>query len=114
LAILTIRVYYFTRRENANTFLDREISANKIIERGLYLMKQKIVAYPNINAELARAGLSFAMIADFMGITRQAIYNKLGGKAGVTLKDMEQIQEFFKVKGCGTFTLDYLFKKNDE
>lgn len=75
-------------------------------------MREKTVVYPNVYAELARAGLNVAMMADYMGVTRQAIYNKMGGKAGVTLKDMEQIQKFFIAKGCGTFTLDYLFEND--
>lgn len=66
--------------------------------------------YPNINAELSRNGLNAAMLADFLGMTRQNIYNKLNGKTTFTLKDMESIQEFFKVKTGGLFTLDYLFK----
>ena len=69
--------------------------------------------YPNIDAELARNGFTVADLAEFMGMTRQAIYNKLNGKAGFTLKDMEQVQEFFKVKDCGTFTLDYLFSNGE-
>ena len=72
-------------------------------------MKQKALFYPNVNAELARAGFNMATLADYMGVTRQAIHNKLSGKTGVTLKDMEQIQSFFIAKGCGTFSLDYLF-----
>lgn len=69
--------------------------------------------YPNINAELARAGLTAATLADYMGMTRQNVYNKLNGKAAFTLKDMETIQEFFKVKTGGNFTLDYLFKSGE-
>ena len=69
--------------------------------------------YPNIDAELARNGLTAAMLADFMGMTRQNVYNKLNGKAAVTLKDMEQVQEFFRVKAGGTFTLDYLFNSGE-
>lgn len=72
-------------------------------------MEQKKVLYPNICAELSRAGLTAAMMADYMGITRQAIYNKLGGKVCFRLKEMEQVKDFFIAKGCGTFTLDYLF-----
>lgn len=76
-------------------------------------MEQKTVLYPNISAELSRAGLNAAMLADFMGMTRQAIYNKLGGKAGFKLKEMKQVQEFFKAKGCGAFSLDYLFTNGE-
>lgn len=72
-------------------------------------MEQKDKLFPNIHAELARAGLDASTMADYLGITRQAIYNKLGGKTSFTLKDMKLIQSFFQAKGCGSFTLDYLF-----
>ena len=73
-------------------------------------MEIKTLVYPNINAELARSGLTVAMLASFMGMTTQNIYNKLNGKTAITQKDMKAIQEFFSVKGGGAFTLDYLFK----
>lgn len=72
-------------------------------------MGKNIVAYPNLKAELARCGLSVAMLADYMGMTHQNIYNKLNGKVVINNKDMRLIQEFFKAKGGGAFTLDYLF-----
>lgn len=71
-------------------------------------------AFPNVNAELARNGLNMATLADFMGMTRQNVYNKLNGKTVITLKDMELIQEFFKVKAAATFTLDYLFQNGSQ
>lgn len=76
-------------------------------------MERKTLLYPNIHAELARSGLTVIMLAEFMGMTTQNVYNKLNGKTAVTQKDMKTIQEFFSVKGCGTFTLDYLFKNED-
>lgn len=72
-------------------------------------MEQKKVLYPNIKAELSRAGLNAAMLAEFMGLTRQALYNKLSGKVCFRLKEMKLVQDFFIAKGCGNFTLDYLF-----
>lgn len=76
-------------------------------------MKKKALLYPNIHAELARNGLTVAMLADFMGMTTQNIYNKLNGKTAINQKDIKTIQEFFRVKGGGTFTLDYLFKSGE-
>lgn len=76
-------------------------------------MQKKTLLYPNIHAELARSGLTIAMLADFMGMTTQNIYNKLNGKTAITQKDMKTIQEFFRVKDSGTFTLDYLFKSGE-
>ena len=76
-------------------------------------MQKKTLLYPNIHAELARSGLTVAMLADFMGMTTQNIYNKLNGKIAINQRDMKTIQEFFRVKGGGTFTLDYLFKSGE-
>lgn len=68
--------------------------------------------YPNINAELSRNGFTLLMLAEHMGITRQALYKKLTGTTQFTAKDMQAIQNFFKLKGCGTLSLDYLFNIN--
>jgi hypothetical protein len=75
-------------------------------------MQKKTLLYPNISAEMARSGLTIAMLADFMGMTTQNVYNKFNGKTAITQRDMKSIQEFLRVKGGGTFTLDYLFNTN--
>lgn len=72
----------------------------------------KKLLYPNINAELARSGLNVIMLADFMGMSAQNLYKKLNGAINITEKDMNAIQNFFEVKECGAFTLDYLFTTN--
>lgn len=76
-------------------------------------MQKKTLLYPNIYAELARNGLTVATLADFMGMTVQNLYGKLRGNIALTEKDMKAIQEFFKAKGGGAFTLDYLFNNGD-
>lgn len=76
-------------------------------------MQKKTLLYPNIYAELARNGLTVATLADFMGMTAQNLYGKLRGNITLTEKDMKAIQEFFKAKGGGAFTLDYLFNNGD-
>lgn len=72
-------------------------------------MQQKLLLYPNLNAELVRNGLTVEMLADYMGMSKANVYNKINGRTVFNIKDMQTIQEFFKVKGGGTFTLDYLF-----
>lgn len=72
-------------------------------------MGTKIVVYPNLIAELARCGITLTSLANYMGISRSALYKKLDGKTAFTLKDMVAIQEIFNVKVGGAFTLDYLF-----
>jgi hypothetical protein len=76
-------------------------------------MERKTIVYPNLNAELARSGLTVAMLASFMGMTTQSIHNKLNGKTAINHRDMKAIQEFFKEKDGGYFSLDYLFKDGD-
>ena len=76
-------------------------------------MQRKTVLYPNIRAELARNGLTVSMLADYIGMTSQSVYNKLEGKTAITEKDMKNLQEFFKAKVGGTFTLDYLFSNGE-
>lgn len=76
-------------------------------------MQQKLLVYPNLNAELARNGLTVEILAEFMGMSKTNVYNKINGRTVFNLKDMQKIQEFFKVKGCGAFTLDYLFSNGE-
>ena len=72
-------------------------------------MGKKIVTYPNLRAELARAGLSVKDLAEYMHMTHQCIYKKFNGEIVLNEKDMRTIQEFLKANGGGAFTLDYLF-----
>lgn len=76
-------------------------------------MQRKKLVYPNIRAELARSGLTVPMLADYMGMTSQNLYNKLRGATSVSEGDMKKIQEFFIESGGGAFTLDYLFTNGD-
>jgi predicted transcriptional regulator len=71
-------------------------------------MQKKL--YPNIHAELARHGLTVTMLATYMGMTRQNVYYKLAGEINFSIKDMEAVQNFFKLKTGDSFSLDYLFK----
>lgn len=76
-------------------------------------MQQKLLVYPNLNAELVRNGLTVEMLADYMGMSKTNVYNKINGRTVFNLKDMQTIQEFFKAKGGGAFTLDYLFSNGE-
>lgn len=76
-------------------------------------MQQKLLVYPNLNAELVRNGLTVEMLADYMGMSKTNVYNKINGRTVFNLKDMQTIQEFFKAKGGGAFALDYLFSNGE-
>ena len=69
--------------------------------------------YNNINAELARAGVSTKELADFMGLSSQTVYGKLNGKITVTERDMRNVQNFFVEKTGGKFSFEYLFECKD-
>lgn len=61
--------------------------------------------FSNLRAELARKGLSGRAVADAIGITAQAFYDKMSGRSEFKRSEMFKIQElFFKDS-----TLDYLF-----
>lgn len=76
-------------------------------------MQQKILVFPNLNAELARNGLNVEMLANYMGMSKTNVYNKLNGRTRFNIKDMQAIQEFFKAEAGGAFTLDYLFNSGE-
>lgn len=75
-------------------------------------MREKTLLYPNLRAELSRNGLNTGELADYMGISRQSLYYKLKGAVQFNERDMKAVQEFFKAKGGGALTLDYIFKSN--
>lgn len=49
--------------------------------------------YPNLNAELARIGLSRVALATLIGRTPSTLSLKLAGKAPITLKEAAKIKE---------------------
>ena len=75
---------------------------------------KKVTLYPNLMAELARAGISLTKLAALMGMTRNNLYNKVNGLTNFTLKDITLIQEILRAnENGGDFSLDYLFAKSD-
>ena len=72
-------------------------------------MQNKAPLYPNVHAELARLGVTLWSLAEYMGTSPQNLHNKLRGITNLSVKDMKAIQEFLKVNGGESFTLDYLF-----
>lgn len=66
--------------------------------------------YPNLQAEIARLGITVVSLADALGISRQALYNKLRGTTDFTLTELRLIQDYLSKEAGGGFALDYLFK----
>lgn len=66
--------------------------------------------FKNLRAEMARMdNMSGRAVADAIGITAQAFYDKMSGRSEFKRSEMFKIQElFFK-----DLTIDYLFKLDD-
>lgn len=65
--------------------------------------------FPNLEAEMARAKITQAKLADMLGITPTTLSFKLNGKSTLSLKECVEI----KKKAFPDKTLDYLFQTDD-
>lgn len=65
--------------------------------------------FPNLEAEMARAKITQAKLADMLGITPTTLSFKLNGKSSLSLKECVEI----KKKAFPDKTLDYLFQTDD-
>lgn len=66
------------------------------------------IAYPNLEAEIARKGIKKKEICEFLGISYRSWSNKMKGVTPVTWPEVCKIQsEFFPY-----VSKDYLFKFN--
>lgn len=75
-------------------------------------MKQKNI-FPNLAAELTRAGLDVKNIAAATGKSKGAVYFKLHGINDFTLSEMEQIKNMLETVNASNLTLDYLFARGE-
>ena len=73
----------------------------------------KEVFYPNLEAEMVRAGLIKAELAANIGISKQSLDNKFKKKTEFTLNEMDLIKSHFETITGKEFTLDYLFERSD-
>lgn len=64
--------------------------------------------YRNLRAELARASMNQSDLADYLGISKESVKNKIGGKRDWKIREMREIQKRFGG------TLDYLFEEAEE
>ena len=63
--------------------------------------------YNNLRAEMARRSMRQQDLADHLGIAKESVRNKLGGRCDWKLREMRDIQAMFGG------TLDYLFVEED-
>ena len=66
--------------------------------------------YPNLNAELARQGVTLQEVADHLGITLATASNKKNGKYEFTLTQAKQIKAYLKTD----IPLEELFEEIEE
>lgn len=67
--------------------------------------------YNNLKAEMGRANMTGASMADVLDITPQAFYSKLHGKSDWTLKQMKTVQHILTGILNRELSLEYLFDK---
>lgn len=65
----------------------------------------------NLEAEIARMGLSVEEFGNKLGFAKALIYNRLSGKTNWILGDMLKVQKFINDVTQSHYTLDYLFAK---
>ncbi len=66
--------------------------------------------YPNLNAELARVGITRLMLAAKLGVTPGTLSLKLNGKSDLSLAECVKIKEIVAPEK----TLEYLFASNEK
>ncbi len=70
--------------------------------------------FKNVKVEMTKAGINVSEVAGEMGISPQALYKKLNGQTGFTLKDMKLLRNIL-VKYLGeNLTLEYLFGDDND
>ena len=66
--------------------------------------------YPNLNAELARVGITRLMLAAKLGVAPGTLSVKLNGKSDLSLAECVKIKEIVAPEK----TLEYLFASNEK
>lgn len=70
--------------------------------------------FKNLRAELARAGMTNADVADVIGKSVPTLSRLLSGKQPFRLSQMMALQSELEERNDATYTLDYLFGDGDD
>lgn len=70
--------------------------------------------YRNLEAEIARAGITTPKMADAIGMKYSTLWRLLNGKQQFRLGEMVAIQSELEGRNNATYTLDYLFGDGDD
>jgi DNA-binding XRE family transcriptional regulator len=67
------------------------------------------VSYSNLRAEKARHALTTQDLADVLGLSRQAMTNRIMGQVELSLTEAKKLVDFFNSKGSDDISIDELF-----
>lgn len=70
--------------------------------------------FKNLRAEVARAGMTKADVADVIGKSAPTLSRLLSGKQPFRLGEMMALQSELEERNDATYTLDYLFVDGDD
>lgn len=70
--------------------------------------------FMNVKIEMTKARINVSDVAGEMGISPQALYNKLNGKTSLTLSDMNKIKNILSNYRSENLSLEYLFGENND
>lgn len=70
--------------------------------------------YKNLEAEIARAGMTKSEMADAIGMKYSTLWRLLSGKQPFRLGEMIAIKSELEERNGADYTLDYLFGDGDE
>ena len=70
--------------------------------------------FKNLRAEVARAGMTKADVADVIGKSAPTLSRLLSGKRPFRLGEMMALQSELEERNDATYTLDYLFGDGDD
>ena len=71
------------------------------------------VIYPNLEAELARAGIEKKDLAAVLGISKNTLYSRLNGKTELTLSEARIIRAYLERETGHVIMFNRLFNIND-
>lgn len=66
--------------------------------------------YPNVRAEMARQGITLAVLADKLQMGLTALHNRISGKVPFTYEEALMLRSIL----CPEATLEYLMEKREQ
>ena len=70
--------------------------------------------YKNLEAEIARAGMTKPDMADAIGVKYSTLWRLLSGKQPFRLAEMMAMQSELEERNDAEYTLDYLFEEGSD